>query len=81
MVAQLLMGLEDNLEYMMWLGEQRLIRDRVLTLKEIVANIQRVTKKEVDQMAREIFTRDNLHLSAIGPKLNEDRLSSLLAGF
>ena len=45
--SQILMGLEDNLEYMLWLGEQRLFRDKLVTVKKAVEKINSVTAKEV----------------------------------
>ncbi len=74
MVAQILMGLEDNLEYMLWLGEQKLFREKPVTVKATLEKINAVTAEQVKNIAEELFRPENFCLSLIGPKANEDRI-------
>ncbi len=77
--SQILMGLEDNLEYMLWLGEQRLFRDKLITVKKAVEKINSVTAKEVKSIAQELFKGENLYMSVIGPKVDEDRIAKKMS--
>ena len=74
MVSQILMGLEDNLEYMMWLGEQKLFREKPVTVKETVEKINSVNLEQVKKIAEELFQPGNFCLSLIGPEADEDRI-------
>jgi predicted Zn-dependent peptidase len=77
--SQILMGLEDNLEYMMWLGEQKLFRDKPLTIKEIVEKINNVSLEQVKLTAEELFQPGNFCLSLIGPKADENRIMKTIS--
>ena len=72
--SQIFMALEDNLEYMLWLGEQRLFREKLVTVREAVKRINGVTAKDVREVAAQLFRKNNFYLSIIGPKVDEDRI-------
>lgn len=74
LISQFLMGLEDNLEYMMWLGEQRLLKDKLSSVNEVVEKINRVQKKDIENVADEIFKKENFYLALIGPKGREENI-------
>ena len=65
--GQLLMGLEDTLEHMLWMGEQAITVGRVARPHEILDALERVTPQQVQRAARVLFTAPQLHLAAIGP--------------
>ena len=65
--GQLLMGLEDTLEHMLWMGEQAITVGRVARPHEILDALDKVTPQHVQRAARVLFTATRLHLAAIGP--------------
>ncbi|MCX7704903.1 MAG: insulinase family protein, partial [bacterium] len=56
LVSQFLMGLEDTMEYMLWIGEQKATRTRMLSIKEVEENIRSVTVDDIQKVCREIFS-------------------------
>lgn len=65
--GQLLMGLEDTMEQMLWMGEQAVTVSRVARPHEVVAALERVTPQEIQRAARTLFNAQRLHMAAIGP--------------
>jgi len=78
-LGQLMLTLEDTLEHMLWMGEYGLMLDRVSTLNEVVREVNKVTRKDVQEVARHLFKEENLNLALIGPlKDKEPRIRSML---
>jgi len=67
LISHTLMGLEGNLEYMMFLGEQRLLREKITSVEEIRKKIEEVTKEDVKEVAEQLFTQKNFYLAMISP--------------
>jgi len=65
--GQLLMGLEDTMEHMLWMGEQAITVGRVARPHQIVADMERVSVQQVQRVAHALFTARRLHLAAVGP--------------
>lgn len=61
-------------------GGQEIIRGSVLTPEETMEKVKRVTKEEVNAVARELFTPENLNLALIGPFENEKEFNEILEG-
>lgn len=59
-------------------GGQEIIKENVLTPEETVEKIKNVTKEEVNAVARELFTPENLNLALIGPFDNKIEFDGLL---
>ncbi|MCX8082861.1 MAG: insulinase family protein [bacterium] len=78
-ISQILMEMEDNLEYMLWLGEQRLLREKVISIKETLEKVRSVSSKEVKEIAGTLFRKGNMYLSLIGPSIDEDRLMKTIS--
>ncbi|MCK9266530.1 insulinase family protein [bacterium] len=72
--SQLLMGLEDNLEYMLWIGEQKLMKDSVTTKKKILKQIESVSTKDIKELAETLFKPSNFYVSLIGPQADESEI-------
>jgi predicted Zn-dependent peptidase len=77
-ISHILMGLEDNLEYMLWIGEQTCAKKHLYTLKEIEENIKKVTIEQVRKVAQEIFQKERLRCAVIGAENYETDLTSQL---
>jgi predicted Zn-dependent peptidase len=71
--GQLMLTLEDTLEHMLWIGETTAMLNTTYSLKEMVAQINRVSRSDVREAARTLFRNDNLNLSLIGPMEKQRR--------
>jgi predicted Zn-dependent peptidase len=78
--GQLMLGLEDTLEHMLWIGESTVSLNRTFTLEEILAEIKKIAIKDLKQVANEIFRGNKINLAIIGPtvKSEESRLKTLI---
>jgi predicted Zn-dependent peptidase len=65
---------------MLGLGEQRLFRKKLITIKETIEKIASVTPTEVKEIAQELFMPNNIHLAIISPSVNEDRIMKIISG-
>ncbi|MCS7179865.1 MAG: insulinase family protein, partial [bacterium] len=78
LVSQFLMGLEDSLDYMLWIGEQKLLKKKMEKINEIVKKIEKVKRKEVEEVAKDIYKKENLYLAVISPKGDENKLKEII---
>ncbi|WP_084965520.1 M16 family metallopeptidase [Thermoactinospora rubra] len=74
MRGSLVLGLEDTGSRMSRLGKSELVHERLMTVDEILARIEAVTKEEIQAVAREILQRPKT-LAVLGPY--SDRTFSL----
>jgi len=79
LVSQLLMSMEENTDYMMWIGEQRLLRNDLVTLQKTIEAVRSVTGDDIKKAAGDILRPSNLFLSLIGPGQDAAKLRSILA--
>ena len=66
-IGQFLMGLEDTLDHLLWVGEKALYGEEVPDREEITRQIERVKVEDIQKVAREIFDTAHLNLTLIGP--------------
>lgn len=66
-LAQFLMGLEDTLDHLLWVGEKLLYSDEVQSREEIAREIEKVTREDVQSVAKQIFQTARANLTLIGP--------------
>jgi len=62
-----------------WYARSAVLRDKVLTPENFFKAINKVTVKDVQRVAKDIFINQGLNLAVIGPFKNEERFSSLLS--
>ncbi len=81
LLGQILLGLEDTLEHMLWIQESMITWDRVRTLGEIVQQVEKVTIEDIRRVARDLFREDRYNLAVVGPleKKQEKTLQKLLS--
>ena len=79
-LGQILLALEDTLDHMFWIGESIVSLNRTRTLKEILTQIKKVTIADVRRLANDIFKREHVNLSIVGPLKDEQekKLSGLI---
>jgi len=52
---------------MLWIGESTASLDTTYTLQEIVSQVQKLTRKDIQEVARRIFDEARINLALIGP--------------
>ena len=65
--GQLLMGLEDTMDHMLWMGEQAVTVGRVAQPERLLAHLAKVTARDIRRVARHLFLTPRLHLVVGGP--------------
>ncbi len=80
LLGQMLLGLEDTLDQMFWVGESTMVRNRVRTIEEVVAEVEKVKKDALREIASVVIQEQRLNLSVVGPLTGdqERKLTSLL---
>lgn len=76
--GKIILRLEDSEEYCHLLGTYELLQDRLVGMDDILAEIDSVTLKQINAVARDLFKEDALHLSVIGPYDDKGRFQKLL---
>ncbi|MFH1360423.1 MAG: pitrilysin family protein [Candidatus Omnitrophota bacterium] len=69
-LGQILLGLEETLDHMLWLGEPMITLNRTRTLAEIMQKVKRVTAHDIKRVAQKTFSENNLNVSIVGPLTN-----------
>lgn len=70
--GQLLMGLEDSMDHMLWMGEQAAAVGRIARPEALLEHLERVTAADIRQVARKLFTTDRMRVAVIGPLSQAD---------
>jgi len=65
--GQFLLGLEDTMDHMLWVGSALISNDQVRTLKEVIARIDSVTPEDVKRVARHVLASSRFNVSIVGP--------------
>jgi predicted Zn-dependent peptidase len=73
-----IIALESSGEMANWIGSQEILKEKILTLKQIFAKIDRVGRKDIQKTAKEIFVPEKLNLALIGPFRDEKKFRKLL---
>ena len=77
--GNLLLNLENVSYRMSRLGKSELCYGRIITTEEILENVNKVTREEVQEVAERLFVPEKFALTAIGPLGREVDLEGLLA--
>jgi predicted Zn-dependent peptidase len=76
--GRMVLRLEDTRAVAGWHGGQELLNDKIMDVDDVIRIIDRITSKELHELAQTIFTPDWLHLAAVGPFKSESRFKKLL---
>ena len=78
--GQLLLGLEDTADHMLWMGEYMSADGKIPAPGEILHKIDKITPDDIRRVAKRIFNDAGLSLALIGPinKSEEKRISEAL---
>ena len=73
-----IIALESSGEMANWIGSQEILKEKILTLRQIFAKIDRVKGKDIQKTAKEIFVPEKLNLALIGPFKDKKKFIKLL---
>lgn len=81
LLGQLLLGLEDTMDHMLWIGESVTARDEWKTLKSVIKEFNKITPGDLKRVAKDVLAYSNLKLSMVGPLTSKDsmRIKKLLS--
>ncbi len=67
LLGQLNVELEDTMEHMLWLGDGVITKNRMRTLKSVIASFRKIKKQDITRVAREILNPKRFNLAIVGP--------------
>jgi predicted Zn-dependent peptidase len=76
--GRLMLQMEDTFSVAAWFGRQEILGPDVLTLDEVVANIEATTAEDIQRLAQKLFLQEKLNLAVVGPFKNEEEFRELL---
>ena len=76
--GSLVLSLESSNNHMSRLARQEIYFGKYLTIDDIIKGVEKVTREQVQQMAQNLFTRENLALAILGPVSKTDVPESVL---
>ncbi|HZQ08955.1 MAG TPA: pitrilysin family protein [Anaerolineae bacterium] len=71
--GNLLLSMEDTHSVAGWVGRQEALREPILTVDDVTAQIDAVTVKDVQRVARDLFRDEWLNLAVVGPFKSESK--------
>jgi len=72
------LGLEDSFSIAEFLGEQELLKGEIIPPEKILAELFKITSTDIRNLAKQVFTPENLHLTIIGPVKDQKKYEELL---
>lgn len=74
-LGQVLLGLEDTLDHMLWIGESTLTRDKVRSMADVVRLVNKVKIGDVQAVARKVLDSCRYNFAVVGPVTEEQERS------
>jgi predicted Zn-dependent peptidase len=79
MIGSLALDLESSDDYTNFYGSQEIYREPLLTREEQIKKIEKVTIKDVENVAKDIFQKKGINLAVVGPFKDQKDFLSLLS--
>ncbi len=81
-LGQFVLGLEDTMEHMMWIGESMIERDRIRTLGEVVYRVNSLTPDDIRRVAGDVLKEKRANLAVVGALTDEQEkgLRAIITG-
>lgn len=73
-LGQLVLALEDTLDNMFWIGETTSALDKTYTLRDIIEEVNKIKRRQLQEAAEQIFINKKLNLAIIGPVKNKEKI-------
>jgi predicted Zn-dependent peptidase len=66
-LGQFVLGLEDTMEHMIWIGESMIERNRLRTIGEVVYRVNGLTPDDIRRVANDVLKDKRMNLAVVGP--------------
>lgn len=76
--GSLMLGLENSTSQMMWIGQAELFWNAARQPDDIIALIEKITADQIQRVANEILTSENISISMVIPKKCKEKESQLI---
>lgn len=76
--GRILLRLEDSRSVSGWMGGQEILTGEILTVDEVIANVEAITAEELQRLAGELLAGERLRLAVVGPVKLDEPLEELL---
>ncbi len=76
--GKMILSLESSDDKATHFGLQELLMNKILTIEEVFAKIDKVSSLDLQKAAKEMFQEENLNLALIGPLKEEKQFKKLL---
>ncbi|MFA5013478.1 MAG: pitrilysin family protein [Candidatus Paceibacterota bacterium] len=76
--GHMVLGLESSYSKAIYYANQELLRNEILPIEEIMRRINKVTREDIQETAKDIFKPEKLNLAMIGPFKDEQKFKKLL---
>jgi len=73
LLGQMLLGLEDTMEHMLWIGDTVISQNKTKTLKSLIADFQKIKKEDIRRVAKEILKTQRYNLAIVGPLTDKQK--------
>lgn len=77
--GKLVLRLEDSEEYAHLLGKYELLYGKTKSPEEIMKEVDALTVKDLKRVAQDIFQKEKMYLTVIGPYEDKDRFAKLMS--
>jgi predicted Zn-dependent peptidase len=67
LLGQTLLGLEDTMEHMLWIGDTLISRNKVRTLRSVIRDFEKLTPDDIKRVANDILKPCRFNLAVVGP--------------
>jgi len=75
--GRLMLSMEDSMNIASFFGTKKILQNKILAPEEIIKKIEAVTAQEITELAKKVFTPENLNFALIGP-FKEENFNDLL---
>jgi predicted Zn-dependent peptidase len=76
--GSLVLSLESSNSHMSRIARQEIYYGKYLSMDDIIKGVEKVSKEQVQRLARQLFVKENLSLSILGPLSRADVPDSVL---
>jgi predicted Zn-dependent peptidase len=76
--GRMILRLEDTKSIASWMGSQEMLLDRIMTVDEVIAAIERIEAQDLNRIAKDLFRPEQFYLSVVGPFKSDTRFAKLL---
>jgi predicted Zn-dependent peptidase len=77
--GRILLRMEDTFANVQWVGHQEVLDQPVLTVDQVVEQLDAVTCADLEAMAQRLFTTENLNLAIVGPFKSQEPFKERLS--